>query len=128
MNTIEQPVPDIASDVAPAETPPSESIVSEPAINGFDGGTRPIFKEPSLYLSIAIVLIATSVCLSKTPTVFWSSLAAMTIVAVMFHILAERFLFSAAKEHHSFAAPFRLFDPKTTNLIQIAPCRQSNRR
>ncbi len=106
MNTIEQPVPDLAAAGAPAEAPSSESIVSEPAINGFDGGTRPIYREPSLYLSIAIVLIATSVCLSKTPTVFWSSLGAMTIVAVMFHIMAERFLFSAKKEHQSFAAPF----------------------
>ena len=99
MKTIDQPALDLAAgpakDQAPAQDSSTESTVIEPTINGFDCGTLPIFREPSLYLSIAIVFIATSVCLSKTPTVFWLSLVAMTAVAVMFHIMAERFLFRA---------------------------------
>jgi len=123
VNTIEQPVPDLASESAKdqvkdqASSPEVEesSLLDDPSlvdpdfaasrINGFDGGTRPIFKEPSLYLSIAIVLVATSVCFSKTPIVFCLSLVVMTALAIVFHIVAERFLFRANKEHQIFAAP-----------------------
>lgn len=113
MNTIEQPKPDLASGQELHEELnqelslelPDVELLAEPKINGFDNGTRSIFKEPSLYLSIAIIFIATSVCFSKTPTLFWLSLALMSAVAVAFHFMAERFLFRVNKEHKMFAAP-----------------------
>jgi len=114
MKTIDHPLPESITDQAQAPTQdpalPDESALDlittiEPTINGFDGGTRAVFKEPSIYLSIAIVFIATTVCLSKTPTLFWLSLGIMTAVAVMFHVMAERFLFRSKKEHQVFAAP-----------------------
>jgi hypothetical protein len=77
----------------------------EHKIAGYDGGTRPVFKEPSLYLSIAIIFIATYACLSKTPTVFWLSSFAMIAVAISLHVLAERLLFRSNKEYDMFAAP-----------------------
>ncbi|MCC7529774.1 MAG: hypothetical protein IT342_14720 [Candidatus Melainabacteria bacterium] len=80
--------------------------LTPPKISGFDGGTRSFLKEPSLYLSIAIVAVANWVCLNKTPNVFWVSFAAMTAVAIVFHVVAERFLFRSKKEYTFFKAPF----------------------
>jgi hypothetical protein len=106
MNIIEKP---------PVEELPDQSLLSEayegennfqPKISGFDGGTRPILKEPSLYLSSAIVFIAAFVCFGKTPIMFWSTLAAMTAVVVGIHVMAERFLFKRNPEHRVFTAPF----------------------
>ncbi len=80
--------------------------LTPPKISGFDSGTRSFLKEPSLYLSIAIVAVANWVCLNKTPNVFWVSFAAMTAVAIVFHVVAERFLFRSKKEYTFFKAPF----------------------
>lgn len=77
-----------------------------PKISGFDGGRRSIFKEPTLYLSVLVILIATSVCLGKTPAAFWLSFTGLTCIAVIFHVIAERFLFRSANENFAFAAPF----------------------
>jgi hypothetical protein len=106
MNTVEKPSVDLASDHCLADETPEDLPFTEAKISGFDGGTRPVIKEPSLYLSIAVVFIATSVCLSKTPTVFWLSLVVMTAVAGMLHVIAERLLFRGKKEFDTFAAPF----------------------
>lgn len=100
-----RPTPDLAPDKGLDRSIRDESVVDEPTINGFDSGNRSIFKEPSLYLSIAVVFIAAFACLNKTPTVFWLSVSLMTAVAVIFHIMAERFLFRAKKEHQVFSAP-----------------------
>ncbi|MBI2811051.1 MAG: hypothetical protein HYX67_09520, partial [Candidatus Melainabacteria bacterium] len=106
MNTLEQ---------SPAELPPNSTESCETAdsfplpqhkITGFDGGIRPVWKEPSLYLSVAVIFIATSVCLSNSPGVFWLSFGSMTALAVVFHVLAERLLFRSNKEFDAFAAPF----------------------
>ncbi|MFA6208573.1 MAG: VIT domain-containing protein [Candidatus Obscuribacterales bacterium] len=106
MKTVESPTPDLAPDKGLAdESSTAESACAEPIINGFDSGNRSIFKEPSLYLSIAVVFIAAFACLNKTPTVFWLSVGLMSAVAVIFHIMAERFLFRAKKEHQVFSAP-----------------------
>ncbi len=104
MNTIEQVPPDLAPAVDLAQGS-DVSAYTEPIINGFENGAKPLLKEPSLYLSIAIVFIATAVCFSKTPIFFWLSLGLMSALAVVFHIMAERFLFRSNKEHQVFAAP-----------------------
>ncbi|HNN63256.1 MAG TPA: hypothetical protein PKH78_09460, partial [Candidatus Obscuribacter sp.] len=111
MNTVEQSTLDQpGSGAAPeqfsnpgAEEP--EIVEPEIKINGFDSGTRPIYREPSLYLSILVVFVATYCCLGKTPTIFWLALSVLTGVAIMFHVLAERVLFRARREFDAFAAP-----------------------
>ncbi|CAN5351627.1 hypothetical protein BH11CYA1_BH11CYA1_13580 [soil metagenome] len=119
MNTIEQRPPELASAVdleplcessaeanfPPGADPETLNIPLEQKINGFDNGSRPLLKEPSLYLSIAIVFIASAVCFGRTPSLFWLSLAVMSSLAVAFHVMAERFLFRANKEHQIFDAP-----------------------
>lgn len=80
--------------------------VREWTINGYDGGNkRSVFREPSLYLSIVVIFMATSVVLGKTPTIFWSTFIALTVLAIIFHVLAERVLFRANKENKGLAAP-----------------------
>ncbi len=124
MNTVEQasldlpPEQDASTATADQDTSPvtsdqslspddhDEMSLTPPKISGYDGGTHSILKEPSLYLSIAVVFIATSVCLSKTPTMFWLSVLAMSAVAIVFHLLAERFLFRTNQEYKFFKAPF----------------------
>lgn len=102
MNTLEH---------SSVETPPAESTSTDeqfipPKISGLESSTRTIFREPSLYLSMIIVTIATSACLSKTPTVFWISLVTLLMVAVAFHVVAEKILFRTKKEFEFFTAPF----------------------
>lgn len=80
--------------------------LTEPRIGGYDAGTKPVLKEPSLYLSIAVVFIATFVCLGKTPVFFWASFITLSALAVAFHVLAERHLFRANREFEAFSAPF----------------------
>mgnify|MGYP000107535282 CR=1 FL=1 len=106
MNTIEQlPVsPDQALEVDSGQESDGPAFEA-PKINGFENGARPLLKEPSVYLSIAIVLIATAVCFSKTPLMFWLSLGLMSALALGFHVMAERFLFRSVKEHQIIAAP-----------------------
>lgn len=112
MNTLEQPshehVPEPG--VAPLDgvTPDTtdDMDLTPPKIGGYDSGTRSALKEPSLYLSIAVIVIANAVCNGKTPFVFWLSLVAMISVAIAFHVVAERFLFRSKKEYQFFAVPF----------------------
>ncbi|MBC7998253.1 MAG: hypothetical protein IAF58_09935 [Leptolyngbya sp.] len=112
MNTLEQPshehVPEPG--VLPVEgvTPDmtEDMDLTPPKIGGYDSGTRSALKEPSLYLSIAVIVIANAVCNGKTPFVFWLSLVAMISVAIAFHVVAERFLFKSKKEYQFFAVPF----------------------
>jgi len=85
----------------------SENLeIPELKISGFDAGKKSILKEPSLYLSLITIFIATSVCFGKTPLVFWISFVAISALAVAFHVIAERLLFRANKEYDAFAAPF----------------------
>lgn len=81
---------DTATDLLPAS----------PVLGGFEG-SNPFYKEPSLYLSILVVLIAAAVYLSKTPLLFLTSSAALTAVVVLLHYLAERFLNPAKQETFS---------------------------
>lgn len=98
MNTLEQSSID--------KTPSSEDPFVPPKISGFEGTTRSVFKDPSLYLSLAIVTIATYACLGKSPTVFWVSLISLLLVALAFHVVAEKVLFRSKKEFEFFTAPF----------------------
>lgn len=80
--------------------------ITKPKISGFDGGNRHVLREPSLYLSIAIIAVATIACLNKTPVAAAISFTVLSLVALIFHILAERRIFRAKKEFDVFAAPF----------------------
>lgn len=80
--------------------------VDDWTINGYDSDhRRSVLKEPSLYLSIVVILMATSVVLGKTPTIFWSAFIGLTALAIAFHFLAERFLFRADRANKGIAAP-----------------------
>lgn len=104
--TVDQSVSSSSSDPN-IDTDDTDSMdLTPPKISGFDGGGRSFLKEPSLYLSITIVAVANWVCLNKTPAVFWVSLVAMTAIAVVFHVVAERFLFRTKNEFEFFKAPF----------------------
>lgn len=106
MNTLEQA--SHGAETEPVSSQNSSDLIdlTTPKISGFDGNSKNIFKEPSLYLSITIVLIASAACLSKSPAIFWVSFSALIAIAVMFHIVAERTLFKAKKEFEFFQAPF----------------------
>lgn len=104
--TVDQSVSSSSSDPNIDTDDTGDMDLTPPKISGFDGGGRSFLKEPSLYLSIAIVAVANWVCLNKTPAVFWVSLVAMTAIAVVFHFVAERFLFRTKKEFEFFKAPF----------------------
>jgi hypothetical protein len=108
MNTLEQSSLDHDRDQAEQEITQQlhPETITKPKISGFDGGTRHVLKEPSLYLSIAIIGVATIVCLNKTPGVAAISFGVLSLVAVIFHILAERRIFRGKKEFDVFAAPF----------------------
>lgn len=104
MNTINQ---------STLETPDESDLSTENpkvedwTINGYDGDQKKsVFKEPSLYLSIITILMATSVVLGKTPSLFWIAFIALTALAIAFHLLAERYLFRANTENKGIKAPF----------------------
>ncbi|MBX3076874.1 hypothetical protein KF913_23395 [Candidatus Obscuribacterales bacterium] len=85
----------------------SENLeITDIKISGYEGGKRSIFKEPSLYISIVAIFVATSVCLLKTPVIFLAAFTVLSALAVAFHVIAERFLFRANKEYDAFTAPF----------------------
>lgn len=105
MYTVKKSIVD-ASDQSSPYDPMDGPDQPEIKISGYDGGTRRVFNEPSLYVSIFIILVASWVCLSKTPVVFWISFLALTAVAVALHVVAERLLFRTNKEFEGFAAPF----------------------
>lgn len=104
MNTVENPSPELTTD--PSFCDQDNVSPARPEITGFDAGTRPLRNEPSLYLSIAVAFIVSLVSLSKTPTVFWLSFISMSVLAIIFHVMAERLLFKSKKEFREFAAPF----------------------
>jgi len=106
MNTVEQsPVEQQVGQSAPPE--PSDGLeIMELKISGYDGDTRSVWKEPSLYLSIAVIFIAASVCVGSSATIFWVTFLSMSAMAIIFHVLAERFLFKSKGEFAQFAAPF----------------------
>lgn len=99
MNTLEQSSLDRNCDQ-------TEQEITKQKISGFEGSNRHLLQEPSLYLSIVIIGVATIVCLNKTPVAAAISFSVLSIIAIIFHILAERRLFRANKEFDVFAAPF----------------------
>ncbi|MBU6455338.1 MAG: hypothetical protein KGS72_26440 [Cyanobacteria bacterium REEB67] len=106
MNTVEQPPVGLETD---SSVPPESSMNVEPAeikISGFDGDTRAVLKEPSLYLSIAVIFVAASVCVGNSATIFWIAFVSMSAMAIVFHVLAERFLFRSKQEFTYFKSPF----------------------
>lgn len=123
MNTLEKPSAEPAADQA-AHTQGAEAVAQaqgaeqateqateqaphgEPEITGFDAGTRSIFMEPSLYLSIAVMFVVSIVTLGRTPMMFWLSFIGSSVLAIVFHMVAERFLFKSKKEHQGIRAPF----------------------
>ncbi|MBZ0185345.1 MAG: hypothetical protein K8F91_03760 [Candidatus Obscuribacterales bacterium] len=106
MNNLEQLPVDVGSDQFSSGENPFIPEGMEHKIGGYDRGTRSIRKEPSLYLSIAIIFVATSVCLGKTPAVFWVSFVVLSAVAIMLHALSERMIFRTKSDFDAFAAPF----------------------
>jgi hypothetical protein len=106
MNTVENPSPDLTTDQPFGEETQDNIPPPKPEITGFDPGTRPLLREPSLYLSIAVAFVVSLVSLSKTPTVFWLSFISMAVLCVVFHVVAERVVFKSKKEFREFAAPF----------------------
>jgi hypothetical protein len=103
MNIAEQPSAQVEPD--PALPSDLELALSERKIGGFDSGTRPLYKEPSLYLSIVTILITTMIYLGKTPALFCLSFGSLTAVAVMLHVLAERILSKSNSTHEPFPSP-----------------------
>ena len=110
MNTLEKPSAEPAADQA-AHTQGAEPVAQaqgakqatelaphgEPEITGYDAGTRSIFMEPSLYLSIAVMFVVSIVTLGRTPMMFWLSFIGSSVLAIVFHMVAERFLFKSKK-------------------------------
>lgn len=109
MNTLEQPSAEPAEDQHESL---QETLIDSTAeqdqseITGFDGGTRSIFSEPSLYLSIVVMFAVSLVSLGNTPLMFWISFLGTSVLAIAFHVVAERFIFKSKKEHHGMRAPF----------------------
>ena len=85
--------------------PESESPIEIPKIDGFDSSARLFLKEPTFYISVAIVLIASALTLGDKPLVFGVAFGFLLILAITLHIIAERFLFSGKKENRFFRAP-----------------------
>src|ERR1700691_5387474 len=90
MNSTEVSSADPTQHQIPSGQSPELDQPSPPQIGGFDRGTPHLLREPSLYLSIAVIFVATFVSFSKTPTVFWVSFVALSAIAVMFNAFAER--------------------------------------
>ncbi len=84
---------------------PEGSLSEEPKISGFDAGPKSILKEPSLYLSIAILLFASSMTLGNNPLMFWLVFLSLSAVAVFVHIFAERSLFLSREGYEKFSPP-----------------------
>ncbi|MBS1992768.1 MAG: hypothetical protein JSS83_19760 [Cyanobacteria bacterium SZAS LIN-3] len=106
MNTTEQLPVESQIDQSPPVASFESVELTEIKISGFDGDTRSVWKEPSLYLSIAVIVVAASVCVGNSAVIFWVSVLSMSALAIIFHILAEKFLFRSKKEFSQFAAPF----------------------
>lgn len=109
MNTLDKTSAEPAADQhahAQEHEPPDEPVAQQPEITGFDSGTTSIFAEPSLYLSIAVMFVVSLVSLGNTPFMFWLSFLGASLLAVVFHMIAERFLFKSKKEHQGIRAPF----------------------
>lgn len=76
-----------------------------PKIGGFDSTSKSFFREPTFYLSVAVVLVGTSLTLSDKPVVFGVAFGIMFAIAVALHMLAERYLFSGKDENKALRAP-----------------------
>lgn len=88
----------------PEDYPNLEQTMRAP-IGGFDGGTRSMLREPSVYVSMAVVLTVATVSMSKTPAMFWASLVAMSVITFAFHLLAERSLLKRQNEIENVETP-----------------------
>lgn len=89
-----------------ADDSAAQNTQPKPQIGGFNPATtRSIFREPSLYLSIAVIFIVSLVSLGANPWVFWISFFAMTLLSVAFHVLAERVIFKSNKNNDGFEVP-----------------------
>ncbi|HEY9774771.1 MAG TPA: VIT domain-containing protein [Planktothrix sp.] len=106
MHSLENPPIDVPQEPPPFDQPQTEVPPEEFKIGGFDKGTPAIMREPSLYVSIAIIFVATFVSFNKTPVVFWSSFIAISVIAVIFFAVAERSLFKTSDTFNRFAIPF----------------------
>jgi hypothetical protein len=74
-------------------------------ISGFDPSSRPIWTDPSIYLSICVALAISLVGLHRSPLVFWLSFAGLSIATILFHICAERFVLYKKVQTQLFTAP-----------------------
>lgn len=87
------------------ESMDADDVFEMPKIGGYDSASKPFLKEPTFYLSLAVVLIGMSLTLSDKPIVFGVAFGIMFAIAVALHILAERFLFSKKSENKTLRAP-----------------------
>lgn len=71
----------------------SAAQCEEAKISGFDRGARSLFKEPTLYLSILGFLLVSFLALGNTPMIFWAVFFSLSAISVVFHIIAERYIF-----------------------------------
>lgn len=108
MNTVDHSSAESAAEQpqTPHEQHEDNNTFIPPKISGFDRTNRSMFREPSLYLSLAVILVISIVNLNQTPLLFWGSFIAMSALALAFHMAAERMLFKSKKENEPFSAPF----------------------
>lgn len=108
MNTVDLSAAESAAEQpqAPPEQHGDNAALIAPKISGFERTNRSMFREPSLYLSLAVILVISIVNLNRTPLLFWGSLISMSTLALGFHMAAERMLFKSKKENEPFSAPF----------------------
>ncbi|RTL45140.1 MAG: hypothetical protein EKK48_03535 [Candidatus Melainabacteria bacterium] len=104
MNTTEKPPGELDSAPAPSITPSSlegaapEQNASEQKISGFDGGTRSLLKQPSLFLCVVLICVAMAACFGKTPNYFWVMTLSLIGLTAAFHLIAEKLLGRANSE------------------------------
>lgn len=104
MNTTEKPPGELDSAPAPSIAPPSlegsepELNASEQKISGFDGGTRSLLKQPSLFLCVVLICVAMAACFGKTPSYFWVMTLSLIGLTAAFHLIAEKLLGRANSE------------------------------
>lgn len=94
-----------ASQIDSADDALTQSVLDEPKISGFDEGPRSVLRQPSLYLSVAVLVIASSLSPGGSPALFMLVLFLLCAAAIVLHIVAERSLFMAEKANRIYSAP-----------------------
>lgn len=100
---------DVIEQCSSAEHSASETMTDfaeePPKIGGYDSGTISIHKEPSLYLSLLVVLIMSWMTLGANTILFWSSVLVFSLAAILLHLIAERIIFARRDSHEKIILP-----------------------